>query len=265
MQRTYRGVELTEEAKQIARLSEDVFAKLEEIEAFIDQKKNIPVNNEIDNKVTVYMSRGWNQGAIGSIMSYMIDDLGLDPTFPDICSLNERYLKFVNDNKDCILFNFFTEPIDNLFEEFPEVENIKIKTSQPFLICSNNYPLVAKNRKDITPAEVCALPLLRFTEGYDQAMAIFEILEEYGKVNIVANFSHINMLIAMLKNNKEVSLGTNIELISNRETYELLVDQMRFIPILTRMRLTLTFCYNRHISPIKLVKLKRMVREIVSL
>lgn len=256
--RTYRGVELTETAKKIAVMTNDILMKLEEIESISVSAKRGNQDTCIDNKLTVYMARGYYQGDLAHIMQ-SFSRFGFDANFPDVSCSSDEHLKLVKKDCDTISLSFFTEPIDNAFLSHPNVSYLKVKTLKPQVVCAKNYPLIAPDKKYLTPKEVLNLPLLRFTEGYDQAMAIFEMLEHYGKVNIVGNFSNITVMQAMMLNHKGASVGTNLTLYYD----DLEIANMRFIPIKIDQMLSFAICHNNKLPAHKLDILKKMVYDIV--
>lgn len=259
LERTYRGVELTSAAKEIASATEGVLKEMDKIEEIIARLKgeSEPVT---DNKLNFYLSRGYYQGSLGKIFEFL-EEMGFDANVPDISCGNEKYLELVSQDTDAALLNFFTEPAEDLLSQYPQVDYIKVATSRPCVFCSVNYPSIPSNMKEITPKEVCKLPILLFTEGYDLAMPICEMLEEHGKLNIVGKYSNVMVVSALLEKNKGISVSADIQPIFSTSSPE--QSTMRDIPIKTDMRLSLILCYNKDISRKKYELLKKMAKNMV--
>ncbi len=259
MERNYRSVELTAVAKEIAIATEDIFKTIEHIEAIITKTKG-EMKSKADNKLNFYLSRGYYQGGLSKIFEFL-ENMGFDANVPDISCGNEKYLEFVSQDKDAVLINFFKEPAEDLLEQYPEVEYYKILSLRPCVYCARNYSGIDEKIKEITPQDVCKLPILLFTEGFDLAMPICEMLEEYGELNLIGKYSNISVMTALLEKGKGVSVSTEIVPFFSINTSGGLL--MKTIPIKTDMRLALMACYNKRIDDNKKELLKKMTKHIV--
>ena len=259
MEHKYRSVELTAVAKEIAIATEDIFKTIEHIEAIITKTKG-EMKSKADNKLNFYLSRGYYQGGLSKIFEFL-ENMGFDANVPDISCGNEKYLEFVSQDKDAVLINFFKEPAEDLLEQYPEVEYYKILSLRPCVYCARNYSGIDEKIKEITPQDVCKLPILLFTEGFDLAMPICEMLEEYGELNLIGKYSNISVMTALLEKGKGVSVSTEIVPFFSINTSGGLL--MKTIPIKTDMRLALMVCYNKRIDDNKKELLKKMAKHIV--
>ena len=262
--RTHHGVELTETAREIAEKAEEVFAKMDEIDKIIE-KHNMNrriVQNENDNIIKLYMSRGYYQGSLGMFFE-LFEKYGLQVDYPDISRGNETYLKYVDSERDTVLLNYFVEPVRGLLEEFPNVECIRLNSSRPCIICSTEYPLAVKNVNEITVKEALQLPFLMFNEGYDLALPIYEWLEEQGEINIVGKYSNITVMSTMMEKGKGVSVTTEKEMIGTLTvSNDLSTPKFRIVPIKCDMRISLLLCFNRRIAQERRKILRQIAKEI---
>lgn len=258
MERNYRSVELTAVAKEIAIATEDIFKTIEHIEAIITKTKG-EMKSKADNKLNFYLSRGYYQGGLSKIFEFL-ENMGFDANVPDISCGNEKYLEFVSQDKDAALINFFKEPAEDLLEQYPEVEYYKILSLRPCVYCSRDYPGISEKIKEITPQDVCKLPILLFTEGFDLAMPICEMLEEYGKINIIGKYSNVTVMTALLEKCKGISVSAEIVPFFSTGSDDSL---MRVIPIKTDMRLSVVICYNKKIGEHKKELLRKMAKHII--
>lgn len=253
--RTYKGIELTNAAKEIAIKTNEVFYKMDEIEDIVARYRGENGSNIYNEVFKIYMSRGYYQGNLDNLFR-KFKRLGINVDFPDISKGNETYLDFVNQDENSILVNYFVEPACNLINEYKNVEFMRINSSQPVIICCKDGDLIAPNKDEITPEEAIKLPLLMFTEGYDLALPIFEMLEEYGTLNIIGKYNNISVLSAMLSNCKGVSVSNSLGGLNQS-----LEEEYRIVPIKSDMRISLIICYNKNI-----VKEKHSIlKEIVSI
>lgn len=246
LERTYRGIELTEPACKIAEAFGKVVEQMENVQKIIEQTNSKALDVQDKKHLTLYLSRGYYQGNLTDIFN-MFEKFGIEVNVPDTSCGNERYLQFVNDDKNAVLLNFFTEPVDKILADYPNVRFIRIATSRPCVYCSKDYPLLSEDIKEITPKEVLKLPLLMFSEGYDLALPIFEMLETHGKPNIVGKYNNIAVLSAFLTKNKGVSVCSENYLVFWQHIGSM-EDNSRVIPIKTEMRISVLVCYNKKLS-----------------
>lgn len=260
MEHKYRSVELTDVAKEIAVVTEEIMDKMDKIEEIITKAKG---EREIltDNKLNFYLSRGYYQGGLGKIFEFM-EKIGFDANVPDISCGNEKYLEFVSQDKDAVLMNFFKEPAEELLDQYPEVEYFKVVSLRPSVYCSRDYPEIDEKIKEIAPQDVCKLPILLFTEGFDLAMPICEMLEQYGKLNIIGKYSNTNVMSVLLEKCKGVSVSAEVVPFFYTDSSENFL--MRTIPIKTDMRLSIIICYNKAIDENKKEHLRKMEKHIIS-
>ena len=256
MEHKYRGVELTDVAKEIAVVTEEIMDKMDKIEEIITKAKG-DGETLADNKLTFYLSRGYYQGGLSKVFEFL-EKMGFDANVPDISGGNEKYLELVSQDKDAVLMNFFKEPAEELLDQYPEVEYCKILSLRPCVYCSRDYPGISEKIKEITPQDVCKLPILLFTEGFDLAMPICEMLEEYGKINIIGKYSNVTVMTALLEKCKGISVSAEIVPFFSMGSDDSL---MRVIPIKTDMRLSVVVCYNKEIGEHKKELLRKMAKH----
>lgn len=258
--RTYRGIELTDTAKKIAVASEKLFSEAENVELLIQKERN---NQEsltpAKEKLTLMLSRGWWQGSMDCILAYFLEQ-NVDVILPDWDYDNERCLEIVEKNKMAVLLNFFTEPVETVLSHYSNVRSLKINSGKPCVLVAADSDYIPPQQKEISPKEAAKLPLLPFTEGYDQAFPIFEMLEEYGTVNIVANVSNIQVLTAMIKYGQGVSVGVKGNLHDEHDDFE---TDIRYVPIRTDFRLSLMLCYHKALPEGYRLILKKLTENIV--
>ena len=176
LERTYRGIELTEPACKIAEAFGKVVEQMENVQKIIEQTNSKALDVQDKKHLTLYLSRGYYQGNLTDVID-RFENCGFGVNVPDIACGNERYLQFVNDDKNPILLNFFTEPADELLIKYPNVCFFRIATSKPCVYCAKDYPYIAQEVKEITPREVYKLPILLFSDGYDLVLSVLEMLE----------------------------------------------------------------------------------------
>lgn len=249
--RTYQGVELTDSAKRIAIASKNLFTEVENVENLIrmEQRQQYSLK-ERDKPLIVLLSRGLWQGSTEKLLTYFLK-YNINVDFPDLSYGNERYLEMVDKNKMAILINWFAEPAEDLLDNYPHVKYIKHSVGKPCVIMAPNSKFVASEKKELTPKEALELPYFRFTEGYDHAFKIFEMLEEYGKVKIIGNISNIQVLWTMMKCDRGVSVGSSYKFKEEKDLW--------YVPIRSELRFSFVLCYNEELPEGYVVLLKHLL------
>ena len=93
---------------------------MENVQKIIEQTNSKALDVQDKKHLTLYLSRGYYQGNLTNIFN-MFEKFGIEVNIPDTSCGNERYLQFVNDDKNAVLLNFFTEPADELLIKYPNV------------------------------------------------------------------------------------------------------------------------------------------------
>lgn len=262
LERTYRGIELTEAAQAIALASKNLFIEADKIESLIKiERAKCDHLNTAAGRLTLILCKGWWHGSMEVILPYLLRQ-GLEVDLPDHALDNAQYLQMVENDPLTVLINFFIEPADKLLKNYPHVRSSKISSSKPCIVLAADSELIPLDKKDISPKEAVKLPFLRFTEGYDQAFPIFDLLREYGELNIVENISSIQALTAMLACNKGVSVGarSNINPLTNAKNQ---TESLRFVPLRTDTQFSLILCSHEDLPEGYLTILQAMLREFV--
>ncbi|MBP3341411.1 MAG: LysR family transcriptional regulator [Peptococcaceae bacterium] len=243
--RTYRGIEVTDAAREIAEKAEEIFGSMRDIDDIIyryGQLAEKTVNN--DTAFTLYFSRGYYQGSLDRILN-QCEMLGLQVDCPDFSRGNEGYLEKVNINENAILINFFVEPANELLEAYENVVFYRLKTSKPAVIYSKRIEHMLPNTNELTIEEALKLPYLMFMEGYDLALPIYEMLEQNGPLNIAAKYANMSVMQTMLYRGKGFSVTCEQGMLKQ----ESIVDEsMSMVPIRSDMRISLIMCYNRNMN-----------------
>ncbi len=261
LDRTYRGVELTEAAKTIALAARGLFLEADKVESLIkSERAKQSVLRQASRPLTLLLCRGWWQGSSEVILPYLTAK-ELDVSLPDYSLTNEAYLQMVAADPLTVLINFFMEPAEALLAHYPQIRWLKFSSSKPCIILAPESDWIAPEKKEILPKDAVKLPFLRFTEGYDQALPIFDLLSAYGELNIVADVSSVQVLTAMLACNKGVSVGAkgNIHW-QGRENAAL---ALRYVPLRTDVKLSLLLCYHEKLPEGYLAVLKHMLQQFV--
>ena len=261
LERTYRGVELTEAAKAIALAARSLFLEADKVENLIKRERSKQsMLQQAARPLTLLLCRGWWQGSSEVILPYLTAQ-HLDVSLPDYKLTNAQYLQMVEADPLTVLINFFVEPAEPLLENYPQVRWQKFSSSKPCIILSAESNWIAPDKKEILPKDAVKLPFLRFTEGYDQALPIFNLLAQYGELHIVADVSSVQVLTALLACNKGVSVGAKSNLLGNDQKNAALA--LRYVPLRTEVKLSLLLGYHEKLPEGYLVLLEHMLRQFV--
>ena len=175
--------------------------------------------------------------------------------FPDAKYDYEKNLRQVNDNPAAVVINYFLEPVQIDSEQYPNVRYEKLSSPKPCIIVSKKNTLIPESMHSISPKDVIKLPIVRFTEGFDQSYDVIEMLAQYGEPNIVSNVSNLQVLMAMIENLDVVSIGYVVDAPQKSD--------FRYIPINGSLRHSLLLCYNRNLPNDYLPVLRDMAKQVI--
>ena len=258
LERTYRGIELTEFACKVAVAAEPLFEDAKKIQQMIlneRQKETEQADLErIDLTLQIYLSRGWWQSSLDFCFPYLAER-GIKAVFPDAKYDYEKNLRQVNDNPAAVVINYFLEPVQIDSEHYPNVRYEKLSSPKPCIIVSKKNTLIPESMHSISPKDVIKLPIVRFTEGFDQSYDVIEMLARYGEPNIVSNVSNLQVLMAMIENLEVVSIGYVVDAPQKSD--------FRYIPINGSIRHSLLLCYNQNLPKDYLPVLRDMAKQVI--
>ena len=258
IERTYRGIELTDFACKVALAAEPLFEDAKNIQQMIlnERQKGAEQSDleHIDLTLQIYLSRGWWQSSLDFCFPYLAER-GIKAVFPEAKYDYEKNLRQVNENPAAVVINYFLEPVQINANQYPNVCYEKISSTKPCIIVSKKNKLIPDSVHSISPKEVIKLPIVRFTEGYDQSYDVIEMLSQYGEPNIVSNVSNLQVLMAMIENLDVVSVGYVVDA-PDKSDY-------RYIPINGSLRHSLLLCYNKTLPNEYLTALRDMARQVI--
>ncbi len=191
LERTYRGVRLTEKGQRVIRLAEQVLSLCEEIEQM--GKKPEPKIEKNDLFVTALTLNLLSQRIIGmgsKTMKYF-NIIEVANHIEDICS------KVTGDS---IALLVLRESQKKIAECNPDIEVRALYNSAPYLVSSKTTKHIKNNQKNFSKKEFALLPKIAMSNLYEEEEntvlktgnlnAYTEaILNDYG-VGILANFSN---------------------------------------------------------------------------
>lgn len=254
LNRTYRGIELTETAQKIAKACVPLFMEADKLDELIKEEQGLITKHSV-NKLTIFLARGWWYGLSSEIFTYF-QEKDIEIELPDLLYKNKDYLQIIEQNKQAVLINFFTEPVEDNFSNYKKLRFLKISSNKPCVIAAHHSKWLPKNIKEISPKEAIKLPFLRYSEGIAQALPIFDMLNKYGKVNIIEDVSNLQLLTTKIQYDKGVSVAAQNGINHPNENFW-------YVPIRSELKLSLLLCYNEEL-PEKLLKFLWRLAERLS-
>ncbi len=237
--RTFRGVRLTEAGKTIAMGAKDLLDKSAELEKLIDDQREQRTDApQEDSPITLLLARAIWQTSTQLVTTAMAGEKGRI-FLPDYNHGNDWCLKRVNEEPSTFLIGFLKEPLEDIVQPYENVRYQRISSAKPCIITAKDSKLIPPGTEELSVKEALKLPYARFTEGYNNNLEVFEFLESHGKVNITQNYSNIRVLFG------EVALDHAVTVGASYSTLPSFGDIFQSIPLRTDMRLTLSFCYNK--------------------
>ncbi len=238
LDRTYRGIRFAPAGERIAAAAKDLLEKSDEIEAIINEERGGGEEAASNEPITVLLARAIWQTSTKSVLAALQKEKRRIQ-LPDFNFGNEKCLKRVNEEQGTMLISYFKEPFEYAMGKYENIGYRRLSSGKPYIIAAKDSTLIEKGTRELAPEEAAKLPFARFTEGYSNNLEVFEMLESYGKVNIVDNFSSIQVLFGEVGLDHAVTVGCGA--LGDTEFFK----HFQYIPIRTDMQLTLVHCYNK--------------------
>lgn len=228
LERTYRGVTLTEDGKKVVALASKAFSFFEEIEQLSSKEKNF---SQLQN-ITIYT----NPALIHILTSAFATNSDIDvqiKTIDTSVNISQLLIK----SPETIVFAI-------LNEQFTLPNNIGLSIlakSKSYVMCSPNFSYIPIEKNTISFKELTKIPLVVMTPSFEFQDTLIRILKLHGTPNIKSNVNDIFSLTAMCNNGLCAMLGNKL-LPTGQQ------DNTRYIAIRNAPKFVTGLVYNKAIS-----------------
>ena len=225
LNRTYRGVSLTEDGKKVVELAKKAFDYFEEIEN-ISRQKSSPKQMDDYNP---------------HINSNALQFQNLSPD-SDISEL-------IAQNPHIVVLGIIKEK--NILP--PHESMIILNKSKSYVMCSPTFPYIPQNKTSVSFQELVKIPLVVAKNSFNFHDTLLDILKLYGTPLIKAVAPDYNSIPYMI----EKGLGVGF---TNKLTTSIDSKNFRFISIRNAPKFLLALIYNKDADQNKITKLSNLLK-----
>lgn len=225
LERTYRGVTLTEDGKKIVALASKAFSYFEEIENLSSQRKN---TSQLEN-ITIYtnpalihiLTSAFNLNDNNNVQIKTIDN-----------SVNIAQLLI--EKPETIVFAILNEQFT-----LPNSIGLSILAkSKSYVMCSPSFSYIPIEKTTISFKELTKIPLAVISQSFEFQDTLLRILKLHGTPTIKSNVNDIFSLTAMCNNGLCAMLGNKLIPVNQQ-------DNTRYIAIRNAPKFITGLVYNK--------------------
>ena len=248
LERTYKGVTLTEEGKKVVALAEQAFGYFDQIEAMVQPSSITEFDNNLSD-LMLYSNPAYTPTLMKALLSKH------DTTESAIMRLTELTPEvdteqLILNNPQAILFGIVSET----HNFSPGISYTPLRTSKAYVMCSHDFPYIPPNKSSISFKELVKLPLAISKVSFGFQKSLYKNLQLYGEPNIkVLAPSHASVTSA-------VQSGIAYAF-TNKFFPPTAGNTLRYIPIRNSSKYYLAMTYNKDINPQKITTLAELLKQ----
>lgn len=248
LNRTTKGVSLTEEGKRIVELAEKAFQYLDEIEQLYQNKQ--PIHNQVlSDTLKIYINSTYATMLIPDLSNEleqhpMIAFYNLPPSYdPEI---------LINESKQNIILDVFLDD----YEPPANISQTVLCQSDAYIMYSNDFPYIASKKTSISFSELLDIPLITSRASYCVQSKLLDILKKYGTPNIKLVAPDNNAAIFALKRNHLALLAIRLFKKNNIAT-------LNYLPIRNAPRFKLCLLYQNNFPQNDISYLSSLFKNVI--
>lgn len=251
LNRTYRGINLTEDGKKVVELAEKAFSYFEEIENLASSRAR-QNENSLLNDLTVYANPAYQR----LILSAYLDEYKKHEH-------QSRTLQFQNltaeDNVNELIKNNPSVVVLGLLDERKALaDNLAmtvLSKSKSYVICTKDFPYFPPEKTSVSFQELVSVPLIISKIHLEFQDTMFNILKLHGKPNIKAVAPDYLACSYMTESGIGYSFFNTFTGKSKKD--------MRYLAIRQAPKFYLALIYDKTIDETKINKLAELIKSFI--
>ena len=245
LERTYKGVTLTQEGKEVVELAEKAFVYLDEIETKYLQPK--PTDNAIDD-LMIYCNPPFSPIVMSALSAGAQSDNHLIQLYDLTPELNVKQLLQTNSN---IVVLGIVSDTHKLTEE---IRTIKLSSSQAYIMCSPEFPYIAPDKTSISFKELAHVPLSILNNPFEFQKILLNEIRKYEEPCIKTYSPNANTVTASVYTGAAASFS--IKFFRSPAN-----AAMRYIPIRNAPKFHLSLTFSSKANPDKVQHLAERLKQ----
>ena len=248
LERTYKGITLTEDGKKVVTLAEQAFGYLDKIETLFQPLSATNLEQNLSD-LTIYCNPAYTPMLLKSLLSKQnATENALPQLFELTPEVDVRSL--ILNTSQAVALGIVSET-DNLL---PGLSYIPLCTSKAYVQCSRNFPYIPPNKSSISFKELVKLPLAISKKSFGFQKSLHKNLQLYGEPNVKVLAPNQASIATAVHSGIAYSFTNNF-FASTKD------NNLRYIPIRNSPKYYLALTYNRNINPQKITALAELLKQ----
>jgi len=245
LERTYKGVTLTPEGKEVVALAEKAFETLGKIETLYRQPSE--KENDNINDLIIYCNPAYSSLVMSALSSNNNSEKNVIQLFELAPDINPEQLLASNQNIVILGIVSDLHPLPN------SSLSIKIlRSSNSYIACSNDFPYIAANKATISLKELTKIPLVISTNALEFQKNLLKGVQQYGKPNIKVIAPNYLTVSSATRSGVAASFSNKFYISSED-------NMVRQIPIRNTPKVHLSLVYNHQLDTAKIEYLAKLL------
>jgi len=244
LERTYKGVTLTPEGKEVVALAEKAFETLGKIETLYRQPSE--KENDNINDLIIYCNPAYSSLVMSALTTSNKSNQSIIQIFDITPDMDVHRL--MRDNKNIVILGIVSD-LHNLSDD---IYTIKLLTSQAYIMCTPDFPYIPANKSTISFKELVNVPLALLNNSFEFQKILLNGIKQYGTPNIKVLSPNTSTLTAAVHNG--IAAGFSNRFFSPDPT-------LRFLPIRNAPKFHLSLVSNCEMDKDKLKKLAEIIKQ----
>jgi len=246
LERTYKGVTLTPEGKEVVALAESAFAYLDKIETLYqqpDKKENADIND-----LMIYCNPAYSPLVMSALSANNSSEKKVIQIFDLTPDIDTR--KLIHENKNAVILGI----VPDLYNLSDDIYTIKLRTSRAYIMCTPDFPYIPANKSTISFKELAHVPLALLKNSFVFQKTLLKSIEQYGTPNIKVLSPNTNTVTSAVQNG--VAAG-----FSNKFFSSPVDDNLRFLSIRNAPKFHLSLTAYCETNKSKVEKLAEIIKQ----
>ena len=252
LNRTYRGVSLTEDGKKVVELAKKAFDYFEEIEN-ISRQKSSPKQMDVNiNDLIIYTNPAYSMWLLSSLVKDYNSHQNQNTLQFQNLSQTANDLEAIEQNINAVILDMIKEKT-----AYPPHKKIFIlNKSSSYVMCAKNFSYIPHSKTSVSFQELTKIPLVINKNSFEFQDTLLNILKLHGQPLIKAvapDYYSINYMI-------ESGLGVTF---TNKLLNTAEFNHFRLIPIRNAPNFLLALIYHKDADQKKITKLGDLLKASI--
>lgn len=249
LNRTYKGVSLTEEGKRVVTLAEKAFTYLDEIEIMFSPQENKNKDLSLDDLI-IYSNPAYSPLLMSVLSSehntqkHILQFFNLKP------DMDAR--QFIQNNSNIVVLGI----ISDTHKLSPDTAITILSTSKAYIMCSQSFPYIAPDKTSISFKELVHIPIAISEASFDFQKILFNGIKQYGTPNVKVLAPSGAAMLGAIQNG--IAAG-----FSNKFFYSSENKSLRYLPIRNSPKFSLALVTNQYANKEKIAILADMFKKFL--